>query len=152
MRLVFAMLCAASLVAGCSASNGESEEDRLMQASRDWSKAAERGDLEAVMGYFADDAVLISEGRAPVRGRQAIRDYITEAYGIPGYRISWEPIEARVSGDLGYLLERTQVSMDRPDGAPSNQTLQAVTIWERQQGGVWKNIVDVTVSGLPDAG
>lgn len=138
-------------LAGCAGSNGASEEERLMQASRDWSKAAQARDVEAVMNYFAEDAVLVSEGRDPIRGRQAIRDYIAEAYAIPGYEIRWEPLEARVSGDLGYLLERTHVTMNRPDGVPANQTLQAVTIWERQEGGEWKNVVDVTVSGPPNA-
>ena len=142
------LMCAAAVALhGCQqapAGSGESLE-QLMQTSRDWSKAAEAGDMDKVASYFADDAVIIQEGERPVRGRQAIRAFLAEASKIPGFRIRWEPVEGRVSGDMGYLLERTQMTMDGPEGKPVTQTLQAVTIWRKMPDGSWKNVVDASV-------
>ena len=120
-----------------------------MQTSRDWSKAAAANDPDAVLAYFADDAVMISDSQAPVRGKAAIRDYLAQTAKIPGFRIEWEPLEAKVSGDMGYLIERTRLTMNGPEGTPVTQQLQAVTVWRKQDDGSWKNLVDVTVPAAP---
>ena len=120
-----------------------------MQTSREWSKAAATGNMDAVLAYFGEDAVMISEGQPPVRGKQAIRDYLAATSKIPGFRIEWEPQEAQVSGDLGYLIERTRVTMNGPQGTPVTQNLQALTVWRKQSDGSWKNVVDMTASAAP---
>ena len=150
MKLLF-LCAAAAALCGCSAAPADKGDpvEALMQTSRDWSKAAEAGDMEKVATYFADDAVMISEGQQPVRGKQAIRSHLAEASKIPGFRIRWEPIEGKVSGDMGYLLERTQMTTDGPEGTPVTQTLQSVTIWRRMPDGSWKNVVDAAVPAAP---
>ena len=129
--------------------NDTVEAERLMKTSREWSKAAEAGDMEAVLRYFADDAILISASQPPVRGRKAIRDYLAGTSKIPGFRIRWEPIEAKVSGDVGYMLERTHVTMTGPEGAPVSEELQAVTVWRKQPDGSWKTVGDASVPAAP---
>ena len=142
------IICAAvAVLAGCGQAPARADDsvERLMQTSRDWSKVAQSGDMEKVAAYFADDAVMISSGEKPVRGRQAVRSYLAESMKIPGFRISWEPIEGKVSGDMGYLLERTRMTMTGPQGTPVTQELQSVTIWRKQPDGVWKNVVNIAV-------
>jgi uncharacterized protein (TIGR02246 family) len=142
------ILCAgAAALLGCSAApdGGEESVQALMQTSRDWSKAAQAGDMDKVASYFADDAVMISAGEQPVRGKQAIQAHLAEASKIPGFKIRWEPLEGKVSGDMGYLLERTHLTMTGPQGAPMTQTLQAVTVWRRMPDGSWRNVVDASV-------
>ena len=141
----------AGLLCGCSAggTSDEAEADRLMQTSRLWSKAAASGDMDAVLAYFADDAVMITESQPPVRGKQAIRDYLAATSKIPGFRIEWEPLEGTVSGDLGYLIERTKVTTTGPQGTPVTQNLQALTVWRKQDDGNWKNVVDMATSAAP---
>ena len=116
-----------------------------MQTSREWSKVAEAGDMEKVASYFADDAVMMSAGAQPVRGKQAIRAYLAEAAKIPGFKIRWEPIEGKVSGDMGYLLERTHMTMIGPEGTPVTDTMQAITVWRKAPDGTWKNVVDASI-------
>lgn len=151
MKLI--LLCAAAAALhGCqqAPAGGGNSVEQLMQTSRDWSKAAEAGDMEKVASYFADDAVMISDGAQPVRGKQAIRSHLAEASKVPGFRISWEPIEGRVSGDMGYLLERTRMTMNGPEGTPVTQTLQSVTVWRKMPDGSWKNVVDASVPAAED--
>ena len=122
-----------------------------METSREWSKVAESGDMQRAASYFADDAVILSAGRKPVRGKEAIRAYLAEAPQIPGFKIRWEPLEGKVSGDMGYLLERTHMTLPGPEGRPVTKTMEAVTVWRRAPDGSWKNVVDATVPGPESA-
>ena len=144
------IICCAAVaaLAGCNMpDDSAADAEALMQTSREWSKVAESGDMEKVATYFADDAVMLSAGQPPVRGKQAIRAHLLEGAKIPGFRISWEPIEGKVSGDMGYLLERTHMSMTGPEGVPVTDTMQAVTVWRKAPDGSWKNVVDAAIPG-----
>lgn len=152
MRTFFVLLaCTAVALSGCAPAKTDdaAEAERLMQTSREWAKVASTGDMDRVLAYFADDAVLIAERQPPVRGREALRSYLAETSKIPGFGISWEPIEAKVSGDMGYMIERTRMTMNGPQGQPMTQEFQGVTIWRKSDDGVWKNVVDATVPAAP---
>ena len=146
MNLLIVVMLAAGLCSCSSGTSNVAEADKLMQTSREWSKAAAAGNMDAVLSYFDDSAVMISEGQPPVRGNQAIAEYLATTSKIPGFRIEWEPQEAKVSGDLGYLIERTKITMTGPRGTPVSQQLQALTVWRKQGDGSWKNVVDMTTS------
>jgi uncharacterized protein (TIGR02246 family) len=116
-----------------------------MQTSRDWSRAAAGGDIDAMLAYWADDALVIQPGEPTLRGKAQIRAYLERSLKVPGFRISWEPAEGRVSADgtMGYLVENTVASVIGPDGKPVTQRYRGVTIWRKQPDGSWKNVVDM---------
>ncbi|HET9428378.1 MAG TPA: SgcJ/EcaC family oxidoreductase [Allosphingosinicella sp.] len=124
----------------------ETEAERLMQTSRDWSAAAQSRDVDRMLGYWAEDALIISPGEPERRGKAAIREYLLTSFAVPGFRISWEPLEATIaaSGDLGYLIERTQVTVTGPEGRPLTQQFRAVTLWRKEADGAWRNVVDIS--------
>jgi uncharacterized protein (TIGR02246 family) len=142
------------LLASCGGPPDRSaDKARLMQASRDWSSAAASRNVDAIVDYWADDAVVIPAGAPELRGKAAIRTYIQQSLKLPGFHIEWEPIEANVSADgsMGYLIERTQLKMKAPDGSPVEMSYRGVTIWRKQADGGWKNIVDITNAPPPVA-
>lgn len=142
-----AAAAAALWLTGCQrAVDTAAEEARLMQTSREWSQAAQSRDIERILRYWADDAVIIAPGEPERRGKAAIREYLLASYEVPGFGISWEPLEATVaaSGDLGYLLERTRVTVNGPDGRPVAQDYRAVTVWRKESDGEWRNLVDIS--------
>jgi uncharacterized protein (TIGR02246 family) len=145
-RLVLALGLAASLGACKGARDPAAEKQRLMETSRAWSRAAAGGDVEAILNYWADDALVLPPDGPTMRGRQALRAYLETSMKTPGFRISWEPVEARISkdGDMGYLVERTIVTVGGPDGKAVTQRFRGVTIWRRQADGAWKNVVDIS--------
>ena len=118
---------------------------KLMQTSRDWSRAAAGGNLDAILAYWSDDAVVIQPGEPTLRGKAQIRSYLERSLKVPGFRISWEPAEGSVSADgtMGYLVENTVASVTGPDGKPVTQRYRGVTIWRKQPDGSWKNVVDM---------
>lgn len=151
--LRFAPLAAAALLlASCGAQTDQSaEKESLMQTSRDWSKAAGGDDIDRVMSYWADDAIVIPTGAPELRGKAAIRAYIEQSKKLPGFRIEWEPLEANISADgsMGYLIEGTRLRMKAPDGSPLDMRYRSVTVWRKQADGSWKNIVDITNTPPP---
>ena len=122
----------------------KSESEKLMQLSRDWSLKAATGNVDSIVSYWADDAVILTPGAAPIRGISAIRDYVAGAVNTPGFRISWVPLSAVVSasGDMGYIFEENEVTMNDSLGKPSTTYNKGITIWKKQSDGNWKNVVD----------
>jgi ketosteroid isomerase-like protein len=131
----------------------EAEGEALMQLSRDWSALAATGDIDSIIDFWADDAVMMAPDLPPLEGKQAIRSYLETAMATPGFSISWEPLSAHVSqsGDLAYLIERNVVELDDADGGHIVIHGKAVTIWRKNENGNWENVVDMWNSAPPPA-
>jgi ketosteroid isomerase-like protein len=125
--------------------DSKEEAEKLMQISRDWSKAAVSRNVEETLKYWADDAVIISSGEPDLKGKEAIRKMVEGGFNDPGFEISWEPVSAEVSqsGDLGYLLEESKISLKDSLGNVQTQRFKSITIWKKDAQGTWKNVVDV---------
>lgn len=136
------------LILSCSQKkiDQKAEGEKVMQLSKEWSQAAAAGDVEKIVSYWADDAVLMSAGQPVLNGKQAIRKMVEDSYKVPGFRISWQPQSVVVSesGDMAYLLENSQVSFMDSTGTPFTMNNKAVSIWRKQADGSWKTAVDIS--------
>lgn len=143
----FLALMASTLLVSCAQPKIDTaaEGERLMQVSREWSNTAATGNIDSILSYWADDAIVMEPGRPALRGKNEIRAMLEGASKVPGFRISWEPLAASVSesGDMGYLIERSQVTVNDSLGNPQIQTNKAVTIWKKGVDGKWRNVVDI---------
>lgn len=121
------------------------EGEKLMQLSKDWSNMVETGKIDSALAVWADDAVMLAPGLPVLRGRDAIKNYVEEGAKMPGFSIRWEPLEVHVSecGDMAYLIERNAMTVNDSLGNPLTQYNKAVTIWQKQPDGSWKNVVDM---------
>lgn len=148
MKKGIAILSLVLIVAGCNEqqqTDPKAEGEKLMQTSREWSQVAASKNADSILRYWTDDAVVLSAGEPPLKGKEAIRGMVEGSFQIPGFQISWEPKSAEISksGDLGYLLESTKMVMTDSLGKASVQNFEAVTIWKKQADGSWKCAVDV---------
>ena len=127
------------------------EGERLMQISRDWSNYAATDSIDKILSYWADDAVIMSPGQPPIKGKKAIREMIEGSSKIPGFKISWEPFSVVVSksGDLAYMIEQNQITVNDSLGNPITEFNKSVTIWRKEEDGSWRNIVDMWNADLP---
>ncbi len=142
------VIALASVMVSCSAKkvDTKAEAENLRQVSKDWSKVAAAGDVNKTLSYWADDAVMISEGLPVLRGKAAIKSMVEESFKIPGFNISWEPEDVVVSdnGDMAYIIENSQVTYPDSTGKSTTHLNKAVSIWRKQADGTWKNVVDTS--------
>jgi len=121
------------------------ESEKLMELSREWAKSANSDDTEKTLSFWAEDAVVLSNGQPVVKGIDAIRKMVEGNTEIPGFEVNWEPHEAFVSksGDLGYVLAHNYFKMLDSLGNTITIYNRAVEIWKKQDDGAWKNVVDI---------
>lgn len=126
----------------------KAEGEKVAQLSRDWSRVAATDSLEKILSYWAEDAIVMPPGQI-FQGKAAIRHMLLQTAKIPGFKISWEPLSVTVSksGDLAFLLEQSQITVNDSSGKPVTEYNKDVTIWRKQSDGSWKNIVDTWNAG-----
>jgi uncharacterized protein (TIGR02246 family) len=124
----------------------KAEGEKLLELSKEWSESATTGDVEKTVSYWADDAIVMSPGQPPLKGKKAIREMVEESYKIPGFRISWEPqsVEVSKSGDLAYMIEQSQITVNDSTGKAITEHYKGVSVWKKQLDGSWKNAVDIS--------
>ncbi len=122
------------------------ERNRLLRRDAEWSSVASEGrDVESILSYWTDDAIVLPPGLPAVVGKDALRQYVEGSMQIPGFRISWTSTDVTFSpdGNLAYMLSRNTVTMNAPDGTPTATEGRAVTVWRREPDGEWRCAVDI---------
>jgi ketosteroid isomerase-like protein len=147
MRKYVIILIVSIALSACKENNidTKTEGEKLMQLSRDWSKSVATDSIEKTLSYWAEDAIVMSPGEPALKGKQAIRGMIEGTSKIQGFKISWEPLSVVVSksGDMAYMIEQNQITVNDSLGNPITQYNKAVTIWRKESDSSWKNIVDI---------
>lgn len=117
----------------------------LMQTSRDWAKAAAGGDIEQILSYWSDDAIVLEPDQTAHLGKANIRQMVQASMKIPKFSITWGPEAAVISkgGDMGYLVEHSRFTFADSTGKVHTQFGKTVTIWRKDASGAWKCVVDV---------
>ena len=126
--------------------NQEDEKDRLLQRDAEWARLASEGkDVERILAYWTDDAVVLPPGLPAVVGKAALRENVSASLRIPGFRITWASTDVRFSpdGNLAYMFGQNAVTVNGADGEPGTATGRAVTIWRRDPDGIWRCAVDI---------
>ena len=127
-------------------SDVEAEKARLLQRDAEWLLAASEGhDVERILSFWTDDAVVLPPALPAIIGKVALRQYIESSLQVPGFRIAWSTKEAVLSPDgrFAYLLGNNAVTMNDPTGVPVTTKGRAVTIWQRGTDGEWRCAVDI---------
>ncbi len=125
------------------------QRQMLMDIDRDFDLATAREGAQGWSSYFAEDAVMLPAGGNIVIGRDAIRELMASRVSQPGYSLRWEPVDAGVSGDLGYTYGVAKSTRLGRDGKPEASYGKYVTIWKKQRDRTWKVIVDIGNSSPP---
>jgi ketosteroid isomerase-like protein len=102
--------------------------------------AATKGTRDAFLEFLADEGIIFQPG--PVNGKK----YWSERQPRKGL-LSWEPVYADVSrsGELGYTTCPWEFRPNGPDDQPVAFG-QYFTIWQKQDDGNWKAVLDRGVS------
>jgi ketosteroid isomerase-like protein len=126
--------------------NESAEKAELLKRDATWAAAACAGkDVELVLSFWTDDAVVLAPGLPAIVGKAALRDYVNGSLRIPGFQINWTTTDVTFSPDkkLAYMFSQNAVTMNGPDGNPVTTKGRAVTIWRREPDGEWRCAVDI---------
>ncbi len=126
--------------------NLEAEKRKLLQRDAEWSALASKGrDVEAILSYWTDDAIVMPPGQPSVVGKAALREFIQASLQVPGFSISWKSSDAALSpdGEMAYLCGENRVTMDGPDGARKTTAGRGVTVWRKERDGEWRCVLDI---------
>ena len=97
-----------------------------------------REDLEAVMPFYADSAVIHMEGAPAIRGHTAIRRVYADFFGAPMTfdRAFTTYIRVARSGDLAYETGVNHFTITAA-GQRTPSTGKYLAVWGRRPDGVW---------------
>jgi len=135
------------LVASCSTPRFDSTEEgkRLLKRDAEWADVASAGkDIDRIISYWSDDAVVIPQGQPVVEGKAAIRAFVTASLQIPGFKIHWrsEKVAFSPDGKLAYMQGTNETTVLGPNGAPLTLPGRSVTVWRLEPDGQWRCVVD----------
>jgi ketosteroid isomerase-like protein len=107
-----------------------------------FAKATAEGGGKAFAAWFATDAVTLSNGQAPVHGKDAIAKDAT--WSPKDYQLIWTPTDAVMSatGDMGYTWGHYEGRSKDADGNARVTTGRYLTIWRKEPDGAWKVVLD----------
>lgn len=109
----------------------------------------------STLSFWSDDVILMQPGAAAVIGKEALRRYVSDAFAIPGFSISWvmDQVWVAKSGELVYATGSDEIHMTSAEGKAVIEHNKSLVIWRRQPDGTWKCAVDMwNAAGTQAAG
>ena len=68
----------------------DAEKARLLRRDAEWVLVASEGrDIERILSFWTDDAVVLPPDLPAIIGKAALRQYIESSLQVPGFRITW---------------------------------------------------------------
>jgi len=134
---------------GCSQHGFDpvAEQAELLRRDAEWADLASAGkDVEKIVSYWSDDAVLIFPGQPVLDGKAAIRAYVTESLKTPGFKIHWVSEKPVFSpdGKLAYMRGKNELTVPGQNGAPVTLHLRGISIWRLDADGQWRCVIDIS--------
>ena len=160
-RYPVAILLAVITMGGC---NGAPPASRARTAAVNDSAGVERAtaafhqalrtnDLETFMGYVADDVVFMPPGEPPVRGRDAVREWLTAF--LAQYRTSSLTLadrEVRVGSGWAVELGTFEWTLEPTAGGSAVVDRgNYMQVWQLQGDTAWRFAREVYNSSIPPA-
>jgi ketosteroid isomerase-like protein len=143
-------------VVGCSPRTFDSaaEGQKLLRRDAEWADLATAGkDIEKIVSYWSDDAVLIFPGQPVLEGKAAIRAYVTASLNTPGFKIHWVSQAPVFSpdGKFAYMRGADELTVPGPNGTPMTLHLRGISLWRFDPDGQWRCVVDISNEEPPPA-
>ena len=125
-----------------------------MHQDAEWADLASEGkDVDKIVSYWSDDAVLIFPRQPVLEGKAAIRAYVAASLNTPGFKIHWASEKPVFSpdGNLAYMRGTDEFSVPGPNGTPMTLHLRGISVWRLNADGQWRCVVDISNEEPPTA-
>ena len=127
--------------------DSKTEGERLSARDAEWADLATAGkDVEKVVSYWSDDAVLIFPGQPVLEGKAAIRAYVAASFNTRGFKIHWvsqKPIFSP-DGKLAYMRGTDELTLPGPNGGTMTLHLRGISVWRLDPDRPWRCVLDIS--------
>ncbi len=107
-------------------------------------KLSATGDIEKILTYWSDDAIVMIPGQPTIKGKEAIKKMLEAGKKNPGPKMTWDPplsINLSQSGDLAYIIAENHITMNDSSGNSMTQDNKALLVSKKEPDGSWKEVV-----------
>jgi len=146
--MLFVFIINLFMILSCTKSEKISPSGILMQTDRNFSSmSVKEGMFRAFLSFISDDGVILHDNSFPSKGKETLREYYS-GKSDTSFVLSWEPVFEKISrsGDIGYTYG-IWTNTDKSTNQISKGTY--ATIWQKQNDGSWKFVLDTGTQGLP---
>ncbi len=115
-------------------------------------KVANDKDAAAFASNFVTDAVMMTPGGPPMKGRDAIQAGMKQLLSDPNFKIDYasDRMEVADSGDLAATRGSFTLTVTDPATRKViNDKGSYMTVFRKQKDGAWKAVLDCDVSEMP---
>ena len=130
-----------------AAFDAAAEEAKLLRRDAEWADLATAGkDVDKIISYWSDDAVIMMPRQPVVEGKAAIRAYVAASFKDPNFKIHWKSSKVTFSADgkMAYMPGTDEMTVSGPNGAPLTLHLRGIAIWRIDTDGQWRCVVDIS--------
>jgi len=98
-------------------------------------------DLEAVLAFYEDDAVVVVEPGRLARGKDELTRFFLHVFALKGTATQ---IETNVleSGDIALFTSRWRFTGTTQDGTPFQKESIATSVFRKGKDGRWRMVID----------
>jgi len=148
------------IIAGCSeapkpaADTRAADEKAVRGGETAWNADWAAKDADKIAGHYADDAVLMTPGEAPAKGKEAIRTMLQGLASDKNLALSFSAttVEVAKSGDIAYTQGTYAMTTTNPKTKrPVTEKGTYLTVYKKQAGGDWKAVEDINTPGKTEA-
>jgi uncharacterized protein (TIGR02246 family) len=157
-----AVLCGLAVLtfaaAGCNTATPpppdthDADVKALTDLEAQWIKDWAAKDVDKIAANYADDAVVMTPGGEPMRGKDAIHNGLKQMTADPALSLTFQATKVDVakSGDLGYTQGSYKMTMTNPATHKAMDDHGSyVTTYRKQADGSWKAVADIASSEIP---
>jgi uncharacterized protein (TIGR02246 family) len=127
------------------------EEAAIRATNEEWKAAVKSRDAAKVATFWSDDATIMFANQAPITGKKAILDYVTDAFKDPDFSVTWttDKIVIAHAGDMAYEIGTARFTF-RQGKKVVNADNNSTVVWRKQSDGTWKAAVDMGTPTGPE--
>ncbi len=125
---------------------------QLLELEAKFASAVAMGGGKAFASWFADDAVTLNNGKAPVIGKVAIS--ARAQWDPKEYQLTWQAQGAQMgpSNDMGFTWGHYDGTSKDRNGSVVKTSGRYFTVWKKLADGTWKVALDASSDEPQDAG
>ena len=127
------------------------DEAALKKLDDEWSKATGARDVEKMISYYSDDAMVMLPNIPMLTGKESIRAFWNSMLDSPGFSGGWNATKVEVarSGDLAYINGNYEFKENDGGDKPMTDKGKYFEVWKKQADGSWKCVADMFSSDMP---